>query len=194
MASATFAAGNGLTEDLFVALSVGEMMAMTKKDDVVSLRRYSLLRGWARYLVYLPEIEKQKDAIAKLRGSHFGIAVKDDWHALRWQRLDFLTHRARYAVEMYGLKGHTRIDENGLHVSTPDEIEKMNRESFDKYRQRARRAKRILEAANLLVCQSCHNQGYYMVGDVDYPCGECQIPGIVAIAAPIVGLQVGTAQ
>lgn len=155
------------------------------ESETVSLARYTLLRGWAKYLSYASSIEKEMDVIAKLRENSFGIAIRTDWRALQWQRLDFQLHRARYAVGMYGLTRYATCRGSEWIRVSQEELDRNNQKSFDKqYRQKSHRAKKLLSAAGVLHCDSCHDQGYYLEGDQDYPCPDCQIPGIIDISNP----------
>lgn len=67
---------------------------MSTVDNSVSFKRYALICGWARWLTRLPDIEEKKAQLIRLRGTNWGIAVKDDVLALEYQRLDFFSRRA----------------------------------------------------------------------------------------------------
>lgn len=154
-------------------------------DQSVSFHRYALLHGWARWMTRLPDIEEQKLKLIRLRGTNWGIAVEDDILALEYQRLEFFSRRALYAVDSFGLRGKKSLEENGeglyWRVSPPDEIAAINRNSMAKVRAKSTRAKRLLESTGHLHCETCHNDGFVVEGDRDYPCPDCHVEGIVQV-------------
>lgn len=154
-------------------------------DQSVSFRRYALLHGWARWMTRLPDIEKQKEKLIKLRGTNWGVAVKDDILALEYQRLEFFSRRALYAVDSFGLRGKESLEENDKgpywRVSPPDEIAAINRDSMAEIRAKSTRAKRLLESTGHLHCKTCQDNGFVMEGDRDYPCQDCHVEGIVQV-------------
>lgn len=158
---------------------------MRNPSDQISLKRYALLRGWAKYaILFCDDITSEMDRIVNLRGSNFGIAINQDYNALRWQRLQFRRYRTSYAIGMFGLASCTFLstDDAGNLVRTnwtEDQISSHNRDRLNKYRQRSRQAKRILASANLLQCPDCYGSGCVSYGEDDEPCSTCQIEGVV---------------
>lgn len=147
---------------------------------MVSNRRYALMVGWARYLhAFIDNISRDMKQIEMLRGTPIGIAVHDDYNALRWQRLDFRKHRAAYAVGAFGIK-YKSIFTDWKHASR-EEVAETNRKAIAKYRLRAQRAKKILLRHSLAPCSECQGAGYFIIGDREYACDNCQIRGIVIL-------------
>lgn len=159
---------------------------MPTVDSSVSVKRYALLRGWARWLTRLPDIGDQKRNLIRLRGSSWGIAVKDDILALEYQRLEFFSHRALYAVGSFGLSGQKSLRENEKgelywRVSPGDEIAAINKSRMATYRTKSNRAKKILTLSGHLHCNTCQDNGFVVEGDRDYPCPDCLVEGIVEV-------------
>lgn len=150
-------------------------------DITVSFKRYALLHGWARWLTRLPDIEDQKKKLIRLRGTNWGVVVHDDILALEYQRLDFYSHRALYAVGMFGLSGKSTFTENGWIHASKAEIKEDNKSSLRKYRDKAHKAKKKLNSIGLLHCETCHDDGFIMEGDEGYTCPDCHIEGIVKV-------------
>lgn len=152
------------------------------ESPTVSIQRYALAIGWGKYLANTRDIMREVDALKKLRGTNFGIAVGNDKYALEYQRIDFRLHRALYAVGSMGLIGHASFQDDGTwkHASA-SEVKAMNGKWLDRYRQRAHKAKKSLQAAGMLHCDECGDYGYHTIGDESYPC-ECRAQGIIAVA------------
>lgn len=161
--------------------TIGYRQPVDKSSQSVSFRRYALLHGWARWLTRLPDIEDQKKKLIRLRGSNFGIAVNYDILALEYQRLDFLSHRALYAVGSFGLSGSSIWTEDGWVHTSKQEIDENNKERLKKYRDKSYRAKRLLQSIGLLHCKTCFDQGFVTNGDVSSNCPDCHIEGIVQV-------------
>lgn len=113
---------------------------------MVSDARYFLLRGWARYLSLLPELEKESERIVShRREGRWAILVHDDVDALRYQRLHFRMRRAKYAVGMFGLISRSTYTIAGMVHATPEEIAQDNRDAMAKVRDKAKRAKELMK-------------------------------------------------
>lgn len=149
--------------------------------EITSLRRYALLRGWARWLSRYGDGEEELEKIVEIRGTRFGIAIQDDYHALRYQRAKWLKQRASYAVGAYGLTGFASWSDGRWHRASKDEVAAMNRTNMAKDRARAVRAKRLLRESGMLTCSACGDLGYTGQYDETYPCHVCRRPGKITL-------------
>lgn len=117
----------------------------TDDPSVCSMRRYAILRGWARYLCLSEDITRESDRIRRKRGKDFGILVDDDPWALSYQRLYFKTQRAKYAVGMRGLVSMSTYTDGRFQLHPQSEVDEYNRNWMNEDRMRAHRAKKLIE-------------------------------------------------
>lgn len=157
-------------------------MSCSSGSNTISVARYALLRGWARYLCLVTDnICLKKQELIKLRGTDFGIAVDRDIHALFYQILDYRQRRAFYAVGMMGLTGYSIWNTGGWHNVSSDETAKMNSNTLAKYRLKSINAIHLLRTHGLMPCTKCYDNGYIASGDDCYDCPKCRKHGKVPI-------------
>lgn len=137
-------------------------------------RRIWFLSGWARWLASSPSVKQEMEHIVNQRGEwlrvqpdrgrfpnldgRWGILIRDDPWALRYQRLHFRLARARYAVGAYSLRGRGVITATGLRWDPPEAVREANRRSLAEYRERAQRCVHSAAVAQLAASEAAQDE------------------------------------
>jgi len=141
-------------------------------------KRLFFMTGWARWWAsHSIDLYIRQEQLVKDRGDRFGIAIDSDYHALKYQILEFEFNRASYAL---GLSGVSFV-KSGPKIWSKEEIDSYNKEQLKTYRDRAHKAINRLKQYNLFPCTECHDEGYIIYGDTHYPCSRCQVKGKVSL-------------